>query len=128
MPLRGAHRIPTIMMARVSCSLVAVEGVEQSAVQHRREPAPQTLQLEGVSSREFNLDPKVVGLRSCDRQCRLSYVNTQNRQSQRADVKSVLAGPAARIEHRSGESAFGGQSRYCWLRRTNIPRGGAVAV
>jgi hypothetical protein len=43
-------------------------GVEQSAVQHRLEPAPQTLQLEGVSRREPNLDPTVVGLRSGDRQ------------------------------------------------------------
>jgi len=42
--------------------------VEQSAVQHRLEPPPQTLQLEGVSRSERNLDPTVVGLRSGDRQ------------------------------------------------------------
>jgi hypothetical protein len=56
-------------------SLVAVEGVEQSAVQQRLKPAPQTLQLQRVSRSELNLDPTVVGLGSGDRQCRLSHVN-----------------------------------------------------
>src|SRR3989441_4118864 len=74
---------------------------QSSTVSH----APQTLQLEHVGRSELNLDPTVVGLLSGDRQCRLRHVNAQNRQSQRGDVKSVLAGPAARIEHRSGESA-----------------------
>ncbi len=73
-------------------------------------------------------DPTVVGLRSGDRQCRLSHVNAQHRQSQRGDVKSVLAGPAARIEHRSGESAFGCQPHDCWLRHANVPRRRAVVV
>ena len=43
-------------------------------------------------------------------------------------MKSVLAGPAARIEHRSGESAFGCQTHYCWLRLANIPGRRAVVV
>jgi hypothetical protein len=43
-------------------------------------------------------------------------------------VKSVLAGPAARIEHRSGESAFGSHTHDCWLRLANIPRRKAVVV
>src|SRR5258707_15269837 len=60
---------------------------------------PKTLQLERVSRSELDLDPTVVGLGSGDRECRLSHVNAQNRQSQRGDVKSVLAGPAARIDH-----------------------------
>src|SRR5262245_33223205 len=41
---------------------------EQSAVQHRLEHAPQTLQLERVCRSELNLDPAVVGLLSGDRQ------------------------------------------------------------
>src|SRR5208337_3867500 len=102
--------------------------MEQSAVQHRLKPAPQTLQMERVSRSELNLDPTVVGLLSGDRQCRLSHVNAQNRQSQRGDVKSVLAGPAARIEHRSSESALGCQTHYCWLRLANIPRRRVVVV
>src|SRR6266446_1873129 len=68
--------------------------MEQSAVQHRLKPAPQTLQLKRVSRSELNLDPTVGGLLSGDGQCRLSHVNAQNRQSQRGDVKSILAGPA----------------------------------
>ena len=43
-------------------------------------------------------------------------------------MKSVLAGPAARIEHRSGESAFGCQTHYCWLWLANIPRRRAVVA
>jgi hypothetical protein len=39
-------------------SLVAVEGVEQSAVQYRLKPTPQSLQLEHVSRSELNLDPE----------------------------------------------------------------------
>ena len=54
--------------------------------------------MERVSLNKLNLDPTVGGLLSGDRQCRLSHVNAQNRQSQRGDVKGVLAGPAARIE------------------------------
>src|SRR5881409_2404931 len=57
-----------------------------------------------------------------------SFGNAQNRQAQRGDVKSVLAGPAARIEHRSGESAFGCQTHYCGLRLASIPRRRAVVV
>ena len=113
---------------RVSRSLDDVECVKQSAVQHRLEPAPQTLQLECVGRSELNLDSTIVSLRSGDRQCRLSHVNAQNRQSQRGDVKSVLAGPAARIEHRSGESAFGCQTHYCRLRPANVPRRRTVVV
>jgi hypothetical protein len=86
------------------------------------------LQIERVSLSEFNPDPTVVGLLSGDRHCRLSHVNAQNRQSQPGDVQRVLARSAARIQHRSGESAFGCQTHYSWLRLTNIPRRKAVVV
>ena len=43
-------------------------------------------------------------------------------------MKSVLAGPAARVEHRSAETAFGGQTLYCRLGLTDIPRRGTVVV
>ncbi len=112
----------------VSCSLVAVERMKQSAVQHRLEPMSQTIQLERVSRCELNLEPTRVGLLSGDRQCRLRHVNALNRQSQRGDVKSVLAGPAARIEHRSGESAFGCHTHDGWLWLADIPRRRAVVV
>jgi hypothetical protein len=53
---------------------------------------------------------------------------TADQPPQRGEVKSVLAGPATRIEHRSGETAFGCHTHYCRLRPANIPRGGAVVV
>jgi hypothetical protein len=43
-------------------------------------------------------------------------------------VKSVLAGPAARIEHRTGESACGCQPHDCWLRLAKIPGRRTVVV
>src|SRR5829696_1999299 len=41
----------------ISWSFLTVEGVEQPAVQHRREPAPQPLQPQRVSNGELGLDP-----------------------------------------------------------------------
>jgi hypothetical protein len=70
----------------------------------------------------------IAGLLSGDRQRRLSHVNAQDRQSQRGHVKSVLADPAARIQYRSGESAFPCQTHDCWLRPANIPWRRAVVV
>jgi len=80
------------------CSLVAVEGMEQSAVQNRLKPAPQTLQLEGVSRGKLNLDPMIVdltigdptlgGFLSGNRQP-VSATSTPEPSSQRGDVKSV---------------------------------------
>ena len=84
--------------------------------------------MERVSRGELDLDPTVAGLRPGDRQCRLSYVNAQDRQPQRCDVKRVLAGSAAPIEHRSGESAFGCQPHDGRLRPADIPRRRAVVV
>jgi len=43
-------------------------------------------------------------------------------------MKSVLAGPATRIEHRPDESTFGCQTHYCRLRLVKIPRRRAVVV
>ncbi len=115
-------------LANVSWTLLAVEGAEQPAVQHRLKHPPQTLQTERVRRNEFNLDPTVPCFLSGHRQCRLRHVNAQNRQSQRGDVNSVLAGPAARIEYRSGESAFGCQTHDCGLWPANIPRRRAVLI
>jgi hypothetical protein len=84
--------------------------------------------VERVSFSELNRDPTAVGLRSGDRNCRRRHVNAENGQSQRGDVKRVIAGPAAHIEHRSRESTFGCHTHYCWLRLANIPRGRAIVV
>jgi hypothetical protein len=102
--------------------------VEQPAIQHCVERAPQTLKRECIGGGEPNLDAAVIGLLSGDRQGRLSYVNAKNRQSQRGDVKSVLTRPAARVEHSSRESAIGGQPHYCRLRPTDVPGRRAVVI
>jgi hypothetical protein len=112
----------------VSWTLIGVERVEQSAVQHRFKPAPQTLQMNRVSRNEINLDPTTVGFLSRDCQRRFGHVKTQNRQSERSEVQSVLAGPAAGIKHGSGKPALGCQTHYCWLRPAYIPGCRAVVV
>ena len=70
----------------------------------------------------------VTGLLPGNRQCRLSHVNAQNRPSQRGEVKSILAGPAACIEHRPGESAFDCQTHHGRLRLASIPRRRTVVI
>ncbi len=108
--------------------VVIVKSVEQSAIQHYLETAPQTLKLERVSRGELNLDPLFLGLLSGHRQRRLSYVNAQNLQSQPGDVKSVLAGSTSCIEDCSGESALGCHTHDCRLRPSNIPGRRAVVI
>src|SRR5918993_1030396 len=56
------------------------------------------------------------------------WADPQTRQSPRPAVKGVLAAPTACIEYCSGESAFGCQTHYRWLRPANIPRRRAVVV
>jgi hypothetical protein len=43
-------------------------------------------------------------------------------------MQGVLARPAACVEHRPGESAFGGQAHDRGLRRSNVPRRRITAV
>jgi hypothetical protein len=112
----------------VSRSLVDIEGVEETAVQHGLKRAAQTLQMERVSGNELDVDAAVFAFLTRDRQCRFGYVKAQNWQAERGDVKSVLAGPAARIEHGSDESALRCQTHDYGLRLTNIPGRRATVV
>ena len=73
-------------------------------------PRLKTIQIEGVSRNELDLQPAIDGFLPSHRQCRLSHVKAQNLQSERCKEKSVLAGSAARVEHRPDESAFGHQA------------------
>jgi hypothetical protein len=63
--------------------------------------------MEGISCGELGFDAAIAGLVSGNRECRLGYVDAQDRESQGGDEQSVLAGPAACIEYGSGESTFG---------------------
>jgi hypothetical protein len=101
-----------------------------------RSPAPSetcapNAPMERVSRSELNVDPTVVGFLPGDRPCCVRHVNAQNRQarrqSQRRDMKSVLAGPAARVAHRP-TNLRGCQTRDGWLRPSNMPWRRAVMV
>jgi hypothetical protein len=100
--------------------------MEQAAVQHCGKRALQALQVERVTGSELNFDSTAVGFLSSDLQCRFSHINTHNRYPERGDVKSVLAGPATDIEHRSGEPTLRSQASYRRLRLANIPRAGPL--
>ena len=103
----------------VSWSLVAVKGVEQTAVQHRLESAPQALQMKRISRGELRLivDSTVAAF------SRRSPAPSQLRQ------RPELAIPAGRCEEvspvpqpprdRSGESPLRCYTYYCRLRLTN---------
>jgi hypothetical protein len=84
--------------------------------------------VERVSPSELNFDPATLGLLPGDRQCCFGDVNAQNRHSPRGEVKAVLAGSAARIEHGAGESAFGCQTHDCRLGLADIPGRRTVMV
>ena len=84
--------------------------------------------MERVSRSELNLEPLVASLLPGDCQYPLSPVPSQNRQSQRGDQKSVLAGATTQVEHGSRASAFRCQTHYGWLRTANIPRRGSIVL
>ena len=117
------------IQARHVCrSLIDVEGVEQPAIQHRLERAPKTMQPERIARGELDVEPAVAGRFPGNRQRRLGHVDAHHRQSQRGEVKCVLAAPAPRIEYRTDESATGCHACDRWLRPADVPRRGAVAV
>jgi hypothetical protein len=112
----------------VVVSLIAVEGVEQPAVEHRLEHSAQTVQVQGIANHEVSMDPATRGAFPRDRHCGLSHIDSQNVQPQRCDVKRVLACPAACVENRAGECAFARQTHYRRLWPSNVPGRRALQV
>jgi hypothetical protein len=108
--------------------LVAVERVEQPAIEHRLKHSAQTVQVQRVGNDEVSVYAASSGLLPRDRHGGLSHIDSQNMQPQRGDVKGVLARPASRIEHCAGEYAFAGQTQYRRLRPSNVPRRWAIDV
>ena len=108
--------------------LIAVERVEQAAVEHRLERSAETVQVQGIGHDELSADPATRGLLPRDRQCGLCHVNSQDVQPQRGNVKGVLACPASCIEHRAGECALARQTHDRGLRFSNVPRRRAIEV
>jgi hypothetical protein len=108
--------------------LIAVEGVEQPAIEHRLKHSAQTVKVQGIGNHEVGVYAATRGLLPRDRQCGLSHIDSQNVQSERGDVKGVLAGPASCIEDRAGECAFARQTQYRWLWSSNVPGRRAIEV
>jgi len=90
------HRIPMHVSKLFTSCLTAGDGPQACGGRDigDAEPLIAGYAEKRVSRNELNLEPTVGGLLSGERQRRLCHVDAQNRQSQRGDVKSVLAGPA----------------------------------
>lgn len=108
--------------------LIAVERVEQPAIEHRLKHSAQTVQVQGIGNREVSVYAATRSLLPRDRQCGLSHIDSQNVQPQRGDVKGVLACPASYIEDRAGECAFARQTQYRWLWSSYVPWRRAIEV
>jgi hypothetical protein len=117
-PATTRHRRQT---RHVVSPLIAVERMEQPAIEHRLKHSAQTVQAQGIGNNEVSVYAATRGLLPRDRQYRLSHIDSQNVQPQRGDVKGVLARPASRIEDCSGEGAFARQTQYRWLWSSNTP-------
>jgi hypothetical protein len=90
--------------------LIAIERVEQPAIEHRLKHLAQTVQMQGIGNHEVSVEAATCGLLSRDRHRGLSHINSQDVQPQRGNVKGVLAGPASCIENRAGECVFARQA------------------
>ena len=111
----------TNVSRHVVSPLIAVEAVEQPAIEHRVEHAAETLQVQGIGDREVSGYAATRRLLPSDRQCGLCHVDSQNGQPQRRNVKGVLACPASCIEDGAAECAFARQTDYRGLRFAGVP-------
>jgi hypothetical protein len=108
--------------------LIAIECVEQPAIEHRLKHPAQTVQVQGIGNHEVSVDTASRGLLPRDRQCGLSHIDSQNVQPQRSKVKGVLACPASCIEDCAGECAFARQTQYRRLWSPNVSGRRAIEV
>lgn len=108
--------------------LIAVERMEQPAIEHRLEHSAQPVQMQGIGNHEVSVDAAIRGLLPRDRHCGLCHVDSQNLQRQRGDHKGVLACPASCVEDCSGECSFGRQTQYRRLWSSNVPGRRAIDV
>jgi hypothetical protein len=109
-------------------ALIAIERVEQAAIEHRLKHSAQTVQVEGIGNHEVSIYAAIRGPLPRDRHRGLSHINSQNVQPQRGNVKGVLACPAPCIENRAAKCAFARQAQYRRLWLSSVPRRGALEV
>jgi hypothetical protein len=109
-------------------SLVAIERVEESAIQDRIETASERCQVERVGHIKSSVDATVGRLRPGHRDRRLGNVDTENRKAKRGDEQRILTAAASSIEHVARESAFGCQTHDRRLRLADIPRRGTIVI
>ena len=109
-----SHRRET---RRVVEPLIALEAVEQPAIEHRVERAIETIQVQGIGSRELRVETAIRSLLPGERQRGLGHVHAKNLEPERRYEKGVLARSAPGIKDGAGEGAFARQTdhRRLWL-------------
>jgi hypothetical protein len=112
----------------VAPPLVAVEGVEQPAVEGGLERLVKAVEAKGVSDHEVRFDATSRGLFSRDRHGGLRYVDSDDVDTEGSDVQSVLPGPAPRVEDWTAKRAFARETDYRRLWSSDVPRRRAIAV
>ena len=112
----------------VLASLLAIERVEQRAVEHRVELPAECLEAQRIGDEELGVRAAIGSSRSRDRHRGRRNVEPEHVEAERRDVQRVVAGSAARIEHRAGERALARQphDRGLWL--SDVPRCRAIGV
>jgi hypothetical protein len=87
-----------------------------------------SVQVKGVAGHEVGVDAARRGLLARDRQRGFRDIDSDHAQSERRNVKGVLAGPASGIENRAPECAFARQTHDRRLWSPGVPRRRAVDV
>jgi hypothetical protein len=113
---------------RVVSPLIAIECVEEPAIEHRLEHSAEKVQVQGIGNHELSVDAATRRLLPRDRQCGLRHIDSENVQPQGGNMEGVLARPASRIENRAGECAFARQAQYRGLWFSDVPRRRTIEV
>jgi hypothetical protein len=112
----------------VVAPLVAVERVEQTAIEHGLEQSAQPVQAQRIGERELGVDAARRGLLAGGRYRGISHVDSQYVQTESRQMKGVLTGPAACVENCAGKRAFARQPHDRRLWSSEVPRRVALGV
>ena len=108
--------------AHEAAALAIVEGVEQAGVDDRREAPPEPFEGEGVVDEELDLEAARERLAPRGLDGRLDRVDAHDLEAAGGEEQGVLAGPAADVEHRSGDLTGVGERLERGLRPPDVPR------
>ena len=125
MPAGSRYRCQT---HGVGSPLVVVERMKQRTIEHRVEHSAKTVEAEGVRNDEVSVDAADHRALARDPDGGRSHVDSEKAHPVGGEVKSIVAGPAARVEHRTGKHARVRQTHHRRLWCSDVPRRRTIAV